>query len=243
MKCFGLIGKTLQHSFSKKYFSEKYKNEGIVDCDYGLFELASINEFTDLIKKHQFVGLNVTIPYKKEIMQYLDELDDHAQKIEAVNTIKFLPSGRLKGFNTDYYGFKSSLSHWNLAGVRALILGAGGASNAVKAALTDMDIPFKTISRTHSNSSMTYEDLFELEYINKYHLIINTTPLGTSPNIHEKPNLPYSELTKDHYLFDLVYNPETTAFMKEGMKKGAKVQNGYKMLIGQAEKAWEIWNS
>lgn len=246
MKQFGLIGRTLKHSFSKNYFSEKYTKENISNCQYDLFELATIEEFPNLIEKYKstLAGLNVTIPYKLEVMQYLDELDPNAQAINAVNTIKVLADGQLKGFNTDYYGFKNSLEDgWNLKNVKALILGTGGASNAVKKVLEDLDIPYQMVSRTAKGETIDYQTITDnKEIITEHQLIINSTPLGTYPDVEQKPNIPYSSLTEKHLLFDLVYNPETTTFMQEGLKQHAKVKNGYAMLVGQAEAAWKIWN-
>ncbi|UXP31814.1 shikimate dehydrogenase [Reichenbachiella agarivorans] len=247
MRLFGLIGKTLKHSFSKNYFTEKYLNENIKDCQYELFELKDIAEFPSLIERHKatLAGLNVTIPYKLEVMQFLDEIDDHAKSIQAVNTIKISKSGKLKGYNTDYYGFKSSLMDWDLnQNTQALILGTGGASKAIEKALEDLSIPYQMVSRTATEKCLSYDQLLaQPEIISEHPLIINTTPLGTYPNNDGKANLPYNELTPHHKLFDLVYNPEITAFMQEGLNRGAKVKNGYSMLVGQAEKSWEIWEN
>lgn len=246
MRQFGLIGKTLKHSFSKKYFSEKFQNENVQECQYDLFELESISEFPELILKYRetLVGLNVTIPYKKEVIPFLDELDENAAAIQAVNTIKRLPNGQLKGYNTDYIGFLNSLkAGWELSQIKALVLGTGGASQAVKKALKDLNIPYQSVSRQSSDMSISYEDISKGNWVSEYQLIINTTPLGTHPNVDEKPALPYDQLSPGHLLFDLVYNPETTAFMQEGLNRGAQVKNGYAMLVGQAEEAWKIWNS
>lgn len=245
MKLFGLIGKTLKHSFSKKYFGEKFESEGINECKYELYELESIEKFTDLIQstKSELAGLNVTIPYKKEVMVYLDELDDNAAAIDAVNTIKVLPDGNLKGYNTDYFGFRRSLEKWNTEGVKALILGTGGASNAVRKVLSDLNISYTMVSRSKSDNNLSYEEILQNPGIlAENHLIINTTPLGTFPEVNSKPDLPYQQLTEHHMLFDLVYNPEVTAFLNEGKMRGAQIQNGYDMLVGQAEASWEIWN-
>lgn len=245
MKRYGLIGKTLKHSFSKKYFQEKFNREGIEHCHYELFELENISDFPKLLSEYEsdWAGLNVTIPYKKDVMAYLDELDENAQAIDAVNTVKRLPGGKLKGFNTDYSGFRNSLEEWNTDNQQALILGTGGASNAVRKVLKDKQVPYQMVSRTASNDRLSYDQLNESDVLLQEHqLIINTTPLGTFPDIDHKPNIPYHQLTKHHMLFDLVYNPEITSFMKEGLSVGAKVKNGYDMLVGQAEAAWKIWN-
>ena len=243
MRKFGLIGRTLKHSFSKKYFTDKFGKEGITNSQYELFELSTIDEFPDLIqKKPDLVGLNVTIPYKKEVIPFLDQLDENAAALQAVNTIKITKTG-LKGFNTDYVGFKQSLENWSLYNVTALILGTGGASNAVKKVLEDINIQFQMVSRSEGND-LTYEQLSNHpELVQENRLIINTTPLGTFPDVEESPRLPYNQLGQNHFLFDLVYNPEVTRFMQHGIKAGATVQNGYDMLVGQAEAAWKIWNS
>ncbi len=242
---FGLIGATLKHSFSKDYFSNKFKNEGITNCIYQLYELESIQEFSSLITKHSFAGLNVTIPYKLEVMPFLTSLDSSAQKVGAVNVIKFRQNGEIIGFNSDYYGFKTSLRDWVPKSLsKALILGTGGASKAVKAVLTDLNISFTSVSRNASADAITYDDLFNSpELMKESKLIINTTPLGMHPNITARPSLNYSLLTTHHYLYDLVYNPETTFFMQSGIDQSANVKNGHEMLILQAEKSWDIWNS
>ncbi|WP_420581263.1 shikimate dehydrogenase family protein [Reichenbachiella sp.] len=245
MRQFGLIGKTLKHSFSKKYFTDKFDNEGIEDSNYKLFELAEISEIQNLIDhfSDSLAGLNVTIPYKKEVMAFLDELDPKAEAIGAVNTIKVLAEGKLKGYNTDYLGFINSLQEgWNLEGKKALVLGTGGASEAIKKALTDLKIPFQSVSRKKSDQSISYEDLNAKNWVETHQLIINTTPLGTYPEVATKPALPYNQLSDQHLLFDLVYNPEVTAFLQEGLNKGAQIKNGHQMLIGQAEASWKIWN-
>ncbi len=245
MRKFGLIGKTLKHSFSKNYFGEKFEKEGIQGCEYDLYELPDISHFPNLIKdlSPELIGLNVTIPYKLEVMQYLDDMDEHAKAIQAVNTIKVSPDGKLTGYNSDYYGFKNSLLEWDLAGKSALVLGTGGASKAITKALEDLSIPYQMVSRKDSGKILSYEEInARSEVLSNNLLLINTTPLGTYPNVEEKPDLPYEKLTSDHLLFDLVYNPEITAFMQEGLNVGAKTKNGYAMLVGQAEKSWEIWN-
>ncbi|WKV13004.1 shikimate dehydrogenase [Marivirga harenae] len=243
MKTYGLIGFPLKHSFSGKYFSEKFKKENIQVCEYRLFPLESVGEFDEL-KQQDIAGLNVTIPYKEQIIPFLDELDEHAKSIGAVNVIQF-KDGKTKGFNSDYYGFKNSLLNFipKKSCSKALILGTGGASKAIKQVLIDLSIPFKVVSRK-AGFDYTYDDLnSKTDVIQEYHLIINTTPLGTYPNIDEKPYFPYKALSDNHYLYDLVYNPAETAFLKAGKNQGAKTINGLEMLIGQAEKSWEIWNA
>ncbi|WP_296623619.1 shikimate dehydrogenase [Marivirga sp.] len=242
MKTYGLIGYPLEHSFSGKYFAEKFEKENIKNCEYRLFPIENIQEF-DALKKQEIAGLNVTIPYKEQIIPFLDELDQHAEAIGAVNVIQF-KNGKTKGFNSDYYGFKDSLliflpKEFNS---KALILGTGGASKAIKQVLIDLSIPFKVVSRKEG-FDFTYEELnSKSEILEDFQLIINTTPLGTYPKVEEKPDLPYKALTENHYLYDLVYNPSETAFIKAGATQGAKTLNGLEMLIGQAEKSWEIWN-
>jgi shikimate dehydrogenase len=242
MKTYGLIGYPLEHSFSGKYFTEKFEKENIPDCEYRLFPLEYIKEFEEL-KKQDIAGLNVTIPYKEQVISYLDELDEHAKAIGAVNVIQF-ENGKTKGYNSDYYGFKDSLVKFLPSELRskALILGTGGASKAVKQVLLDLSIPYQVVSRK-KGYDFTYEELNSTpEILSDIHLIINTTPLGTFPKVDEKPALPYKSINRNHYCYDLVYNPSETAFMKAATAQGAKSINGLEMLIGQAEKSWEIWN-
>jgi len=242
VKTFGLIGYPLEHSFSGKYFTEKFEKENIENCEYRLFPLENIQEFENL-KKQEIAGLNVTIPYKEQIIPFLDKLDEHAATIGAVNVVQF-KEGETKGYNSDYYGFKNSLLKFLPTDFnsKALILGTGGASKAIKKVLEDINIPFSVVSRKEGHD-LTYTDLNQNpEIIKENKLIINTTPLGTYPDIENKPSVPYTLLTEDHNLYDLVYNPAETAFMKAGKKQGAQVLNGLEMLIGQAEKSWEIWN-
>ncbi|WP_375580047.1 shikimate dehydrogenase [Marivirga tractuosa] len=242
MKTYGLIGYPLEHSFSGKYFTEKFEKENIQNCEYRLFPLENIQEFEEL-KNKNIAGLNVTIPYKEKVITYLDELDEHAEAIGAVNVIQFR-NGKAKGYNSDYYGFKDSLINFlpKEFKSKAIILGTGGASKAIKQVLIDLSIPFNIVSRKEGYD-FTYNDLNDKpEILDDYHLIINTTPLGTYPEVEEKPDLPYHVITKNHYFYDLVYNPSETAFMKAGAAQGAKTINGLEMLIGQAEKSWEIWN-
>lgn len=246
-KLYGLIGKTLKHSFSQKYFRQKFIKENIGSSDYLLFELESIHEFPSLLANNPDLrGLNVTIPYKLEVMQFLDEIDSKSKEIGAVNTIKFFDD-KIIGYNTDYLGFKQSLLDWILPPYhqyKALVLGTGGASKAVIAALQDLNISYQYVSRTADQFAVSYQDLQSKNAILQEHqLIINTTPLGTSPNIDEAPPIPYEALSNQHFLYDLVYNPAETLFIKLGKEKGAKTKNGLEMLELQAEKAWEIWNS
>jgi len=214
-----------------------------MDCSYDLFELSSISEFPNLIEKlgPNLRGLNVTIPYKKEVIPYLDELDPIAEKIGAVNVIK-KENGELKGYNSDYFGFKYALENWlDNTDKPALILGTGGASDAVSAVLSDLGINYTFVSRTSGKERLTYSEINK-DIINNNHLIINTTPLGMYPNVENKPDLPYQFLSAKHYFFDLVYNPLETTFLKIGKAQGAKTKNGLEMLEQQAEEAWRIWN-
>lgn len=246
MRRFGLIGYPLGHSFSKKYFADKFEKEQITDCEYELYQLESIDELPALVKSVKgLVGLNVTIPYKEQVLKYLDEIDPKAESIGAVNTIK-VQGKKLIGFNTDYIGFKESLVKFvgpNSMPEKALILGTGGASKAVKVALEDLGIEFQFVSRNSEEGQLSYEDVntSTLQHLNTHKLVVNTTPLGTAPNTESLPDLPYQHLTENHYLYDLVYNPLKTAFMQKGIDAKCWVKNGLEMLHGQAEAAWEIW--
>ncbi len=244
MRKFGLIGYPLGHSFSKKYFSEKFDREGLSDCSFELFELSDINQFPDLLKNNPTLhGLSVTIPYKEQVIQYLDKLDPKCAKIGAVNCIQ-ISEGQLTGYNTDYIGFKNSLEKW-LKGSKpnALILGTGGASKAVAEALKTLKITYKFVSRTPDAEQLDYETLKqEPKIFAKHHLIINTTPLGTYPNIAEMPSIDPEMISDAHHLYDLVYNPQETFLMRSLEARGAVVKNGLEMLELQAEAAWQIWN-
>lgn len=247
MRLFGLIGYPLSHSFSKKYFSEKFEREGIEQARYELFELADIEEFPKLIEQEtDLLGLNVTIPHKQAVMPYLDALDTSAQKVGAVNVIRF-QEGRLIGYNSDYYGFYRSLQEWlppKQNSFKALVLGSGGASKAVIAALEELSIPSTLVSRKAAADRLSYEQLrAQPRLLEEHRLIINTSPLGMSPNTETAPDIEYGKLDEGHYLYDLVYNPAETLFMQKGKAQGAQVKNGLEMLQLQAEKAWEIWNS
>lgn len=245
MNIYGLIGYPLGHSFSKKYFTEKFATIGIADNNvYELFELSDIQTFPELIKSQSDLkGLNVTIPHKQAVMPFLDGLDASAEKVGAVNVIKIGEGGKLIGYNSDYYGFKTSLEEFIPANtpLKALVLGNGGAAKAVIAALNDLSISYKIVSRTKSDDTLGYEDL--ATEIGNYQLIINSSPVGTYPKADVCPDIPYEQLTSNHYLYDLVYNPMQTLFLQKGEEQGAKTHNGLKMLHLQAEKAWEIWNS
>ncbi|MES3018964.1 MAG: shikimate dehydrogenase [Bacteroidota bacterium] len=259
MKKYGLIGYPLAHSFSKKYFSEKFAKEGYEDREYELYPLQNLSDLPGLINDtHDLCGLNVTVPHKIGVMFYLDKIDPAAREIDAVNCIKIVNhqpveaffSGelssmkvRLEGYNTDAFAFEESLKpllkkHHQ----KALILGNGGAARAVAYVLNKLDISYKLVSRRAIGKQMQYKQL-TASVMKERLLIINTTPLGTSPNIEECPEIPYDLLTSKHLLYDLVYNPEETEFLKRGKEKGAAIKNGLEMLHLQAEKSWEIWNS
>lgn len=245
MRKFGLIGYPLSHSFSKKYFTEKFQQEGISDCQYELFPLVNIQELPKLLAQNpDLAGLNVTIPYKQAVFPYLSAMERSAQEVGAVNVIK-IQQGRLLGFNSDTYGFGQSLFHFLKGDSQqikgALVLGTGGAAQAIVYILKKLNIPYKTVSRSAVKGDLTYQTLTP-EIIKNHQLIINTTPLGTSPNLDACPELPYESFTSKHYLFDLVYNPEKSLFLANGEKRGANICNGLEMLHLQAEKSWEIWN-
>lgn len=244
MRKFGLIGKTLVHSFSKKYFTEKFEREA-VDANYELYSMANVDSLRQFVQEHSLCGLNVTIPYKQDVIPLLDEIDSEAQMVGAVNVIKIKREGErlcLKGFNTDVVGFRNSLKPllkpWHTS---ALVLGTGGASKAVLYVLENLGIAARCVSRQKREGMLTYETL-DADVMRRNTLIVNTTPLGTFPNVETCPDIPYRLLTEKHLLFDLVYNPEQTLFMKKGLQNGAAVKNGYEMLVGQAEASWRIWN-
>ena len=245
IKQLGLIGYPLSHSFSKQYFAEKFIKEAISGWNYDLFPLESIEQLPNLLEQANFVGLNVTIPYKEQVLPYLDEIDAAAAEIGAVNTIKII-NGKLKGYNTDVYGFEQSLRAFiaeeaTVEPKRALVLGTGGAAKAVVYVLRKMGIKVQMVSRTAKADCLAYEALTS-KNIGNYQLIVNTTPLGMAPKIDAAPNIPYSELTNAHLCYDLVYNPEKTVFLTRGEERTCPIKNGFDMLVLQAEKAWEIWN-
>lgn len=243
MKRYGLIGYPLSHSFSEKYFSEKFIREEIEDCSYELFPLENIEDVRLLFEVNKdLAGLNVTIPYKETVIQYLDDLDEVAEKIGAVNCIKIDEIQKI-GFNTDHAGFRDSIK--NLIKKhhhKALILGTGGSSKAIAFALKEIGLDFKYVSRAKKENCFIYEDLHK-EIIEEYPVIINCTPAGMFPNINDCPKIPYAYLSKHNLLFDLIYNPEKTMFMEKGQQQGAIIKNGLEMLKLQAEYAWKIWNT
>ncbi|MBK5214045.1 MAG: shikimate dehydrogenase [Flavobacteriaceae bacterium] len=250
MSKFGLIGKNIGYSFSKTFFSEKFEKKNLPHS-YQNFDIPTIDLLPKLISETpNLKGLNVTIPYKEEVIHFLDSTDDEAKKIGAVNTIKIsdlsansAENKQLKGYNTDHFGFQKSLETLlPLQQKTALILGTGGASKAVAYALEKLDFKFKFVSRTESPNRLNYSSLTK-SVIENHLLIVNCTPVGTFPNIADCPPIPYQFLTEKHLLFDLIYNPAESEFLKRGKLQGAKTSNGLRMLELQAEKAWEIWNS
>ncbi|MCD2425985.1 shikimate dehydrogenase [Niabella pedocola] len=243
MRLFGLIGFPLSQSFSKRYFTEKFEKEGVEDCRYEAFELPSIQHLPALLQQHpELAGFNVTIPYKQEVMAFLQELDGEAASIGACNCIR-ISGGKLKGYNTDAAAFETTLlQQLQPHHTQALILGTGGAARAVRYTLEKLGIAYRYVSRTPGEDELGYDNL-DAATMEAYPLIINTTPLGSYPKTEGKPELPYELITPRHYLYDLVYNPPLTAFLKEGQQRGALIKNGYDMLVGQAELSWNIWNS
>jgi len=238
---FGLIGKNIDYSFSKKYFSEKFKKENL-DCTYSNFDIENISLIESILQKNGISGYNVTIPYKQEIIKFLDEIDEVAKAIGAVNTIKKIDNKNI-GFNTDSIGFEKSLIPLieNKKPDSALILGGGGASKAVKYVLKKFKIDYSTVSRKEGKSEFIYENLNDV-IINRFKMIINCSPVGTFPNINKCPNIPYKHLTKEHVLYDLVYNPIESLFLRRGRELGCKTKNGLEMLEIQANESWRIWN-
>ena len=247
MRTFGLIGFPLSHSFSKKFFTEKFNNEKIAGCKYELFPLERIEQFVDLLSDQLSLhGVNVTIPYKVQVLPFLDEVDDAAKEIGAVNCIHV---GRknaerwIKGYNTDAYGFEESLKpllkdHHK----KALIFGDGGAAKAVKYVLNQLQIPYLVVTRNPTPDSVLYSAVTE-DILNEYQLLVNTTPLGMSPNLDSCPLIPYQFVTDQHLAYDLVYNPEETKFLSLVKAQGGTIKNGLEMLYLQAERSWYIWNN
>ena len=239
---YGLIGYPLSHSSSKKHFDKKFADLKSKNS-YNLFEMSSVNELVSFISKRDIKGLNVTIPHKQAVIPLLHKLDKSAELVGAVNVI-VNNNDELTGFNTDYPAFKTTLKKWlDNTNIKALVLGTGGASKAVIAALQDLKIIYQQVSRIESKNSISYHTLNESpELLTEFKLIINTTPLGMAPNIESKPSLPYNFLTPSHLLYDLVYNPIATAFLQQGVEYGCQTKNGLEMLHLQAELAWDIWN-
>ena len=245
MRKFGLIGFPLGHSFSKKYFTEKFAREGRIDSQFELYEFPQVTDFPAIIEQEKALeGLSVTIPYKEQIIPYLDALDPACERIGAVNCIR-IRDGKKVGFNTDYLGFKQSLQAWLGDAIpSALVLGTGGASKAVQQALRDLGVSYRIVSRSKQEGQLTYQDLFQNKaWLKSHPLVINTTPLGTFPKVEGIPELPLEQLNESHLVYDLVYNPPITRLMQECIARGGKAKNGQDMLELQAEAAWSIWNS
>jgi shikimate dehydrogenase len=245
-KVFGLIGQTVSHSFSKAYFDEKFFREGLRDHHYELFPLNDIKEIETLIKDTKgLTGLNVTLPYKEQVISFLDEVDPVAKKIGAVNVIKF-KDGKRKGFNTDSDAFYETIEKWLPKDhkMKGLVLGSGGSSKAVQVALKKLDVDFKIVSREGTKGNLTYADLEKNpKIIAECLLIINTTPLGMHPKTETMPPISFDEIGSGHYVYDLIYNPARTQFLQKAEIHGAKIKNGLEMLHVQAEKSWNIWNN
>lgn len=240
---YGLIGKNISYSFSKQYFTDKFEQENLPNFSYENFDISDINQLQSIVAETLYLkGLNVTIPYKESVFPFLDKIDKKALAIGAVNTIKITKKQKLKGYNTDYYGFKKAIKPYlKPHHKKAFILGTGGASKAVAYALHTLEIDYKFVSRNPKTEQLSYKDL-NSEIFNEYHIVINCTPLGTFPNIAEFPPLPYSFFTNKHLAFDLIYNPAETSFLQKAKEFKSETLNGYQMLIFQAEKAWRIWN-
>ena len=241
-KKFGLIGKNIHYSFSKEYFTDKFSSENLENCSYENFDIQDIFEFTKVAKIDSLVGVNVTIPYKETIIPFLDSISKKATKIGAINTIVFESDAKTRGYNTDWYGFKKAIKK-NLKPhhKKALILGTGGSSKAVAFAFSKLKIEFAFVSRTGHKNGFLYADLNK-DILASHQIIVNCTPIGTSPDIDLCPDIPYEYLNESHLVFDLIYNPEKTMLLQKAEEKRATIQNGFEMLVYQAEKAWEIWN-
>lgn len=243
MRRFGIIGRPLGHSASARHFTAKFEQEGL-DCSFQQYELPSIEALPELLETTpDLVGFNVTIPYKQQVMRYLDGLSAEAERIGAVNCVRRMPDGRLIGHNTDIIGLRVALNE--LLGEteveHALVLGTGGASQAVQYALAERGIAYDLISRDPAKGNYTYDNL-PVEVVESSKLIVNATPVGTWPNVEEAPRIPYAYLTPEHHLLDLVYNPPLTQFLAYGQQRGARIMNGERMFLGQAAAGWAIWN-
>jgi len=245
MKLYGLIGYPLGHSFSKQYFTEKFEREGLTDCKFEAFPISSINEFSGLIAANPSLkGLGVTIPYKEQVLQFVDELSEEVRQIGATNSIK-ISGNKLIAYNTDIIGFQESFTEkLKIFHKKALVLGTGGASKAIQFVLNKLNIDFLVVTRNEITKEgfILYNNI-DQNLISDYKIIINCTPVGMHPKEANAPEIPYHLLTKNHYLYDLVYKPATTLFLQKGKERGAVVKNGYDMLLIQAEASWKIWNS
>lgn len=241
-KDFGLIGKNISYSFSVGYFKDKFEKEDLKEYTYQNFDLQNITEITSVLKQNpNLKGLNVTIPYKESVLPFLDKIDKKALKIGAVNCIKFTKDNKLKGYNVDWIGFYKTLEPFVKNHKKALVFGNGGASKAVVFALKKLKIKCKIVSRNPKDNNITYDDLNK-KIVSKHTILINTTPLGTFPNINECIDIPFQYVSKEHIAYDLIYNPEKTQFLKNCEQNGAKIINGYNMLVEQAEASFTIWS-
>ena len=242
-KIFGLVGKNISYSYSKKHFSEKFKNLNLKNCHYENFDMLNLEDFEKIICVDNIKGLNITIPFKREIIPFLDSIDIHAKKIGAVNTIKINSTKKLIGYNTDYIGFMKSVKPFLKKNhKKAIILGTGGASKAIIYALHMLNISTINVSRIKSKGDITYKDL-DSKKMKECQIIINCSPVGTFPKINECPKIPYEHISESHICFDLIYNPKETKFIKESKKRNGVTINGEKMLEIQAEESWKIWNN
>ena len=239
---YGLIGKNINYSFSKKYFNDKFLKENITNCSYENYDLQSVKDFKKIIKDNAIKGFNVTIPYKEEIMEFINKIDPIAKKIGAINTIKIDNKNIIEGYNTDYIGFVISLKNLITNQKKALVLGTGGASKAIIFGLSSIGIESTIVSRNKREGVISYSELNK-KVIEENTIIINCTPLGTFPKIQECPKIPFEFLSSNHICYDLIYNPEKTKFLLESEKMGATIINGKKMLENQANESWKIWNS
>ena len=243
-KRFGLLGRNIAYSFSRGYFAKKFEAPQWQHCRYDNYDLPEAAQIKPLLQTQPYLnGLNVTVPYKEAVIPFLDDLDPIAQQIGAVNTIQWLPDGTTLGYNTDWYGFQQALApHLAPHHQRALILGTGGAAKAIRYTLQHLGIPYTLISRSGEAGTLSYAEITP-DIMHAHTLVIQCTPLGTFPEVEACPPLPYSHFTPLHLAFDLVYNPSKTRFLTLAEAQGADIENGYSMLVHQAEKAWEIWNS
>jgi len=239
---YGLIGKNINYSFSKKYFNDKFLKENIRNCSYENYDLQSIKDFKNIIKDNAIKGLNVTIPYKEEIIELVNKIDPIAKKIGAINTIKIHDKDIIEGYNTDYIGFVMSLKNIISNQKKALVLGTGGASKAIIFGLNSIGVESTIVSRDKREGVISYSELSK-KVIEENTIVINCTPLGTFPEVQEYPKIPFEFLSSNHICYDLIYNPEKTKFLLESEKMGATIINGKKMLENQANESWKIWNS
>ena len=239
---YGLVGRNLGHSYSRQFFHRKFEDLRLTDHEYRLFEIPTVEGFPAICSDPTLHGLNITIPYKQTVIPFLDDLDSLAERIGSVNVVSIGSDRRTTGYNTDYHGFKSSVEGWIPSNIdHALVLGSGGSSRAVQAALEDMGFEVTVVSRNPNGDQIGYGDMMGAEILQSNQLIVNTTPVGMWPNTTEMPDVPLDSIGKGHYVMDLIYNPEKTPLLDQAEARGAKVANGLEMLRLQAEKSWEIW--